>query len=122
MKPDLDLVFYYPSLNRTGNYSITDQSNFVTAMHNLNLTVLPFTLSDDKLLFGANDTIQTKTVALKGVDGIFTDYVSGTLSAMGLIGSQSKLFQQNVTLFMIADGAVRTVLHAATLLTSLLIF
>ena len=61
-------------------------------MHSLNLTVIPFTLADDKVIFGSDDSIQTKSLVLKGIDGVFSDYISGTLRALSLIGSQSRLF------------------------------
>jgi hypothetical protein len=80
-------IYYYPNLTATENYSLTGQSKFVAAMHSLNLTVLPFALADDKIIYGSNDSIQTKSIVLQGIDGVFTDYISGTLRAFSLIGS-----------------------------------
>jgi hypothetical protein len=41
-----------------------------------------------------NDVEVTKLIALKGVDGVFTDYPLAKRRAFELIGSQSTLFYQ----------------------------
>lgn len=44
---------------------------------------------------------------MKGVDGIYADYVSSTLRAVTLIGTQSTLAtQQNVTLLTINEAVL----------------
>ena len=57
VKPEMAFIYYYPSQNANGNYSLLDESKFVILMHSFNLTVIPFTLADDKVIYGVNDII-----------------------------------------------------------------
>jgi len=122
VKPELNLIYYFPSLNANGNYTLYDQSRFVRSMHALNLTVIPFTLADDKVNFGDNDSIQTKSVVIKGVDGIYSDYVSGTLRVLSLIGSQSKLFRPELPIDLLNTLATFTQQGLSMLFFSYLVF
>jgi hypothetical protein len=51
VRPELALLIYYP-LNRSVSFNPETQSKFVTAMHKLNLSVIPSALAFDKSLFG----------------------------------------------------------------------
>ena len=56
-------------------------------MHALNMTVHPFTLIDDKSVYQMSDVTVTKMMAMKGIDGIYTDFPLSTWSSFQLIGS-----------------------------------
>ena len=88
-------------------------------MHAYNMTVFPCFLRDDQILYGNSEADQTKTVVMKGVDGIFTDFVSSTLRAVTLIGTQSTLaLQSNVTILTFNE-AIISLLSIYGLLSSL---
>lgn len=59
----------------------------MTEMHALNMTVHPFTLIDDKSVYQMSDVTVTKMMAMKGIDGIYTDFPLSTWSSFQLIGS-----------------------------------
>ena len=47
-------------------------------MHTRGLAVHPYTLQDDHVVYTANGTNETEMFVNKGVDGIFTEFVSAT--------------------------------------------
>lgn len=89
VRPSLDLLVYYPAGSPT-DYSVDARSEFVTEMHALEMSVQ----TSEGQLEGLNDVETTKMIALKGVDGVYTDYPLAKLRAYELIGSQSTLFQE----------------------------
>ncbi len=82
---------------------------------------MPFALADDKVFYGDNDSLQTKSIVLQGVDGVFTDYVSGTLRAFSLIGSQSRLFMPDLPLSLTEASSVILLINSASLIISVLL-
>jgi len=87
VRPSLDLLVYYPS-NSPIKFSVDSQSELVRELHRHNISVQ---VSEGKIE-GMNDVEVTKMIALKGVDGVFTDYPLAKRRAFELIGSQSTLF------------------------------
>lgn len=90
VKPDLDLLVYYPATSVDNSTSVDtgSESEFVTQMHTLNMTVHAYALRGDVgMQYGLNDVLLTKMVTVKGVDGVYTDFASATQRAVTLIGS-----------------------------------
>ena len=53
------------------------------------MTVLPFTLKNDKLQLTPTLDMELAILLVKGVDGIFTDFVHSTYKTFCLYGSRS---------------------------------
>lgn len=94
VKPDLDLLVYYPSVEPT-QIDQSSQADFVTEMHALDMAVHTHALRAGLgTQYDLSDVALTKLVTVKGVDGIYTDFASATNRAVNLIGSQSWLFRE----------------------------
>ena len=63
--------------------NLNTRSHFVTEMHAANLTVHAQNFKDDQLF----DGVTQRTVNVKGVDGMYTDYVSSAVRVFNFLGS-----------------------------------
>lgn len=77
--PDSKYVMYWPS-TKSVDIDLNTKSAFIDEMHARNLTVHPWTLRDDDLQYTSTPADETTLFADKGVDGIFTEFVSTTYS------------------------------------------
>ena len=60
---------------------IHQRSSFVNDMHHLNLTVHAYLYQDDQPI------ASLKTVNIKGIDGLYTDYTSSALKVFTYMGT-----------------------------------
>ena len=75
--PSSSYVMYWPSKLSVGPIDSLP-SPFVKEMHDRNLQVHPWTLREDALTFTTNAADEHKLYFDKGVDGVFTEFVSTT--------------------------------------------
>jgi glycerophosphoryl diester phosphodiesterase len=75
--PDSKLVMWWPS-ETSVPIDMNTESAFINEMHDRDLQVHPWTLRNDDLQYTTNAADETVLYYTKGVDGIFTEFVSTT--------------------------------------------
>lgn len=78
---------YYPSTEKV-DFDLTTESAFIQAAHAVDLQVHPWTLRDDSIRYTSNAADETALYYTKGVDGIFTEFVSTTWGIFTTIWEQ----------------------------------
>jgi len=91
--PDSKTIMWYPSTEQV-DFDLESESLFVQESHALNLQVHPYTLRDDDLQWTANAADETALYYTKGVDGIFTEFVSSTFGVFQTLWEQEQQSQQ----------------------------
>ena len=85
--PDSKYVMFWPDTN-TSTQVDDSPSAFINYMHSLDLQVHPWTLRDDELLYRDNSAAENALYFNKGVDGIFTEFVSTTWNVFETLANQ----------------------------------
>ena len=75
----------------------TDYSDFISDAHANNLTVIPYSLKNDLLQLTPTLDAEIAILIVKGVDGVFTDFVHSTYKSFCLYGSKSNFPSLNQT-------------------------
>lgn len=87
--PDARTVMYYPSTSKV-EFDHKTESAFIQAAHAVDLQVWPWTLRDDQLQFTDNAVDETALYFNKGVDGVYTEFVSTTWGIFETMKVQEK--------------------------------
>jgi glycerophosphoryl diester phosphodiesterase len=85
--PASQYIMYWPA-NTQVPIIPNEESLFVQEMHKRDLQVHPWTLRDDDLQYTSNTADEHQLYYSKGVDGIFTEFVSTTFGIFSQITNQ----------------------------------
>jgi glycerophosphoryl diester phosphodiesterase len=78
--PDSKYVMYWPDMDMPELFDPTTSSPFVNEMHSNGLQVHPYTLRIDDRKYMSTPAEEIALYATKGCDGVFTEFVSTTLT------------------------------------------
>lgn len=78
--PNSEYIMYWPDMDKPELFDPTVKSPFVDLMHSYGLQVHPYTLRIDNLQYTNSGAEEVALYANKGCDGVFTEFVSTTLT------------------------------------------